>query len=105
MDNYIIVLTTFGTKEAALKVTEKLLKARLIACVNIIDNVDSLFHWNGKIENSREALAIMKTQKKHLEELMEWIHTHHTYSVPEIIALPIIGGSGEYLNWLKEETS
>ncbi len=105
MDSYIVVLTTFGSKEEALQVTEKLLKARLIACVNIIDNLASLFHWKGKIEKSCEALAIMKTQKKHLEELMEWIQTHHSYSMPEIIALPVIGGSGEYLNWIKEETS
>ena len=105
MDAYIIVLTTFSSKEEALKVTDKLLKARLIACANIIDQVDSFFHWQGKIENEKEALTILKTQKKHLNELIKWIQTHHSYSVPEIIALPIIGGSKKYLDWIKEETT
>jgi len=105
MEAYIIVLTTFGSKEEAKTVTDKLLKARLIACANLIDNVDSYFHWQGKIENEREVLAILKTQKKHLDELFEWIQTHHPYSVPEILALPIFRGSGEYLNWIKEETT
>ncbi len=105
MEAFIIVLTTFGSKEEAQKVTNKLLKARLIACANIIDKVDSFFHWQGKIENEQEVIAILKTQKKHLDELFEWIQTHHSYSVPEILALPIVRGSGDYLAWIKEETS
>ena len=105
MEPFIVVFVTFRDHDEAQDIINKVLKARLIACANIIDNVDSFFHWQNKIENEREAMAVMKTQRKHLTELMEWIQAHHSYSVPEIIALPIIGGSGEYLNWIKEETS
>jgi len=105
MDAYIIVLTTFSSKEEAQKVIDIVLKARLIACANIIDKVDSFFHWQGKIENEQETMAILKTQKKHLDELFECIQTHHSYSVPEILALPIYRGSSDYLNWIKKETT
>ncbi len=105
MESFIVVFTTFKDKTEAEKTIHKLLKARLIACANIIDNVDSFFHWNSQVENEKEAMVVIKTQRKLLEELVEWIQTNHSYQVPEIIALPIIGGSAEYLNWIKEETT
>lgn len=105
MTEYIIVLTTFPSKEEAEKLSEKLLTARLIACANISSQMESFFHWKGQIAKENEVLVIMKTRKDLFKELSDWILTHHPYDVPEILALPILMGSDEYLNWIKEETS
>lgn len=105
MTDYIIVLSTFPSKEEAEKLSEKLLKARLIACANISSPMESFFHWKGPIQKENEVLVIMKTRKKLFDELSGWILTHHPYDVPEIIALPVLMGSDEYLGWIKEETS
>jgi periplasmic divalent cation tolerance protein len=105
MTEYIIVLTTLPSKEEADKLSEKLLKARLIACANISSQMESFFHWKGQISKENEVLVIMKTQKKLFKELSDWILTHHPYDVPEIVALPILMGSDDYLSWIKEETS
>ena len=105
MTEYIIVLTTFPSKEEAEKLSEKLLKARLIACANICSQMESFFHWKGQIAKENEVLVIMKTRKDLFKKLSDWILTDHPYDVPEILALPILLGSDEYLNWIKEETS
>ena len=105
METFILVLTTCASQEEAEKIINKLLKARLIACANIVPGVHSLFHWKGKITREQEVLVLMKSRKKYFKELEEWIQTHHSYEVPEIIAMPIMLGSQEYLDWLNEETS
>jgi periplasmic divalent cation tolerance protein len=102
---YLLVITTCSSQKEAETIADKVLRARLIACANIIPAVQSLFHWKGEISNEQEVVVLMKTQKKHLDELVEWIHTNHSYQVPEIIALPIVGGNTDYLNWVKEETT
>jgi periplasmic divalent cation tolerance protein len=105
MESYLIVITTCASSEEAEKIVKKVLNAHLIACANILLDVNSFFHWKGKVTNEKEVLVLMKTRKKLFPELLEWIQTHHSYEVPEIIALPIIDGSPEYLDWIKEETS
>ena len=105
MEPCLVVFVTCPDHKEAEKIVEKVLKARLIACGNIIPGMHSLFHWQGNISSEKEVLIIMKTQQKLLDELIKWIETEHSYSVPEIIALPIVGGAGDYLNWIKEETS
>ncbi len=104
MENYIIVFVTFPNKEEAKALVEKLLKARLVACANISSQMESFFLWNGQITNEDEVLVMMKTKKKSFTELADWIKTHHSYDVPEIIALPILMGSKEYFKWIEEET-
>lgn len=105
MEAFVIVMSTCASKEEAEKIVNRLLNARLIACANILPAVLSLFHWKGKIDRAEEVMLIMKTRKKYFKELVEWVQTHHSYELPEIIALPIIDGSGEYLDWMFEETS
>ncbi len=104
MESFVVVFTTCSSQKEAETIVDKVLKARLIACANILPDVLSLFHWKGEISREKEVMVMMKTRKKHLEELIEWIQTYHSYEVPEVIALPIVGGSGEYLNWITEET-
>ncbi len=105
MTDFILVLSTFPTLEEAQKLSKELVKTKLVACANISSSMESFFHWKGQIEKENEVLVLMKTSKDLFEKLSDWIAKHHSYDVPEIIALPILMGSDDYLNWIKEETS
>jgi periplasmic divalent cation tolerance protein len=96
----IIVLITTGGEEEAHKIAELLVNEKKAACVNIVPDVDSLFRWKGKIDSARESLLLAKTRASLLSEIIDLVKEVHSYEVPEIIALPIIGGSEEYLGWL-----
>ncbi len=96
----VIVLVTAGSEEEARKIAELLVKERKVACVNIVPRVDSLFHWKGKIDSTCESLLLVKTRASLLHEIIGLIREVHSYDVPEIIALPIVGGNQEYLKWL-----
>ena len=100
MNPYIIVIATTASKQEAENIAQHLLQERLIACANITVPVASLFHWNDKLEKAEEHLVFMKTRKDLFEKLSETVKKLHSYEVPEIIALPIVDGSKEYLAWL-----
>ncbi|HOT96501.1 MAG TPA: divalent-cation tolerance protein CutA [bacterium] len=104
MESFLLVMTTCASREEAAALADKLLKVRLIACANIIPGVHSLFHWRGKIDQADEAILLVKCRKRVFKDLVEWIQTHHSYEVPEILALPVVDGAKEYLEWLEEET-
>ena len=99
----IVIFITTGTEEEAHKVAELLLTKRKAACVNIVPGVESSFWWQGKLDSARESLLIIKTKASLLPEIIELVKSVHSYEVPEIIALPIIGGSEGYLNWIDDE--
>jgi periplasmic divalent cation tolerance protein len=96
----IVVLITTGSEEEAHKIAESLVNRRKAACVNIVPRVDSLFWWEGKLDSARESLLIVKTKASLFPEMVELVKRVHSYEVPEIIALPIIVGSEDYLTWL-----
>jgi periplasmic divalent cation tolerance protein len=96
----IIILITAGSEEEAHKIAESLVKGKKAACVNIVPRVDSLFWWEGKIDSARESLLLVKTKASLFPEIVELVKRTHSYEVPEIIALPIIAGSEDYLKWL-----
>ena len=96
----IVVFITVSGEEEAHKIAELLVTARKAACVNIVPGVDSLFRWEGKLDTARESLLMVKTRAALFPEIAELVKRVHTYEVPEIIALPIVAGSEEYLNWL-----
>lgn len=99
---YIVVfITTSGRKEAE-KISKSLLEQKLIACANIIDNIESLFWWKGKIDKAKEALVIAKSRKGKLPGIIKLVKSLHSYEVPEIISLPIYRGYKPYLNWIDE---
>lgn len=102
MNQYIVVLITAKNKTEAKKVAQGLLKDRLAACVNILGGVESLFWWQGKIDKGSEALMIIKTKQKSFEKLVSKVKLLHSYQNPEIIALPIVAGSWNYLKWIDE---
>ena len=99
----IIVLVTTSSEEEAHKVAELLLGQRKAACVNIVPKVDSSFWWQGKLDSARESLVIIKTSASLLPEIIDLVKSVHSYEVPEIIALPIIGGNEDYLKWIDDE--
>jgi len=98
---YIVVLIT-SPKSHAKKIAESLLSKKLIACANIIKRVDSLFWWQKKIDGAKESLIIIKTKKNLFVKLVKAVKAMHPYQVPEIIALPILSGNKEYLEWIDE---
>ena len=96
----IIVLITTSSEEEAYKIAESLVKGKKAACVNIVPRVDSLFWWEGKLDLARESLLLVKTKASLFPEIVELVERTHSYEVPEVIALPIIAGSEDYLKWL-----
>jgi periplasmic divalent cation tolerance protein len=102
---YIVVFITAGSKEEAEKIASGLLVDKLAVCVNIIENVDSHFWWQGKLDRAKEALLIIKTRKSLFNKLEKKVKSLHSYEVPEIIALPIAAGNKPYLDWINEPHS
>jgi len=77
-------------------------KNKLGACVNMVPEVNSIYWWKGNIERDRESLLVIKTSAQRLEELIKEVKSVHPYTVPEIIALPILGGNEDYLRWIDD---
>ena len=98
--NYIIVLVTTANKSEAGKISEALLKDKIIACANIINPVTSFFNWQNKMDKCEECLVVMKSRRDLFAELDKRVKGLHSYDVPEVLALPITDGSEAYLAWL-----
>ncbi len=105
MSESIVVLVTCGSEEEAVKIANALVDERLAACVNLISPLRSIYRWEGKIWDEKEWLLVIKTRKERFKEIEATVKALHSYSVPEIIALPIIEGSSSYLEWLLEMTA
>ncbi len=95
---YEVILCTTPPHEAE-TIARALVEEKLVACVNVAE-VSSLFRWEGKMEREKEMLLVMKTTQEKRDEVVLRINELHSYDVPEVIALPIIGGSESYLNWV-----
>ena len=100
----IVVLVTTPNREVAESIARRLVEARLAACINIVDGIKSMYWWKGRIEEGNEVLMIIKTRLDLFNELVEKVKKNHVYEVPEVIALPVIIGYRDYINWLEEET-
>lgn len=105
MTKYIVVFATCASKEEADKIANAVVADHFAACVNIIEGVRSIFNWQDRVEDAEEVLLIAKTKAKLLDDLVTVVKEHHSYDLPEIIALPIFGGSQDYLNWIDAETA
>ncbi|TFF92779.1 MAG: divalent-cation tolerance protein CutA [Promethearchaeota archaeon] len=100
MSSYVFFVTV-PTKEEGIKIANKLIESKLVACVNIIHDIHSIFWWKGAIEEDNEYLLIMKTTEKKATELIQTIETLHSYETPECIGFKIDMGSESYLKWIK----
>ncbi|HXZ30287.1 MAG TPA: divalent-cation tolerance protein CutA [Dehalococcoidia bacterium] len=96
----VVVLITTSSEEEAHKIAELLVNKKKAACVNIVPRVDSLFWWKDKLDSARESLLLVKTKASLFPDIVKLVKRMHSYEVPEIIALPIIDGSEDYLKWL-----
>jgi len=103
MDEYIQVFTTTEKREQAEKIARALVEKRLAGCVQIVGPVVSTYWWKGKVEIAEEWLCFIKSKKSLFNELEKAIKEVHPYETPEIIAIPIVEGSKNYLEWLKRE--
>ncbi|MBI4523691.1 MAG: divalent-cation tolerance protein CutA [Deltaproteobacteria bacterium] len=103
MDGFIIVFVTVGSSDEAEQLARVLVEERLAACVNRINGVQSIYRWVGQVEESEEDLLIIKSKSELFERLKQRVRELHSYSVPEIIALPVVDGNEEYLKWWEEQ--
>ncbi len=101
-DDIVVFVTTRGEQEAH-QIARLLLHQRRAACVNILARVDSVFWWQGHIDSAQESLMIIKSKASLLPEIVNLVKGVHSYQVPEIIAIPIVGGNKDYLEWINSE--
>lgn len=101
-NKYIIVLVTAKDKKQAKSIAQALLQDKLVACVNVMDAIESMYWWQGKIESSKECLMILKTTQSLFSKVEKIVKEKHSYDTPEIIALDITNGSKSYLNWIDQ---
>jgi len=104
MSDFVVVFVTCGSEEEALKIASALVEEKLAACANMASLLRSIYRWEGKVCDEKEWLLVIKTRQSLFEDLAERVKALHSYSVPEIIALPITEGSPAYLNWISENT-
>jgi periplasmic divalent cation tolerance protein len=100
MTDKLLVLTTAGSEHEARTIADALVERKLAACVNIVPRIQSVYRWEGKVEQAEEYLLLIKTVKAREAQVRAAIHELHTYELPECIAIPIESGSADYLEWL-----
>ncbi len=100
MTDKILVLTTASSREEARKIGRTLVERLLAACVSIVPRMDSIYRWEGEIEEAEEFLLIVKTTRGAFERVQKAINEVHSYDVPECISVAIDEGSTEYLSWI-----
>lgn len=103
MEKYIVALVTCP-KESVEKIAKELLSKKVAACVNIVQEVQSMYWWEDKIEGSTESLLLVKTKSSLFDSLEKIVKSIHPYDLPEIIAIPIVRGHNPYLQWIDRET-
>jgi len=101
-DDAVIVLSTLPNPEKAAEVARILVEEQLCACVNLVQQVRSIYRWEGKVSDDQETLAIMKTLRGSVDALSARLVALHPYQVPEVIVLPVVGGHAPYLAWIAD---
>ena len=104
MTDKIVVLSTCASEEEAVRVARALVEAQLAVCVNIVPRVRSIYRWKDSVEDASEWLLLIKTKRELFEALTAKLRTVHSYEVPEAVALAIVDGLPEYLEWIDRES-
>lgn len=102
---YVVVFITASSADEAARIGRVLVEERLAACANLISSIASTYWWKGTIEEAGEALLVIKTRQDLVERLTVRVRALHSYTVPEVIALPILGGNPDYLRWIEDSTA
>ena len=105
MNDAVIVLTNLPDRETAVKLANELVARKLAACVNVLSECTSVYRWKGTIENAREVPVLIKTRAARYAEVEAAIRGLHPYELPEIVAVPVVRGCDDYLQWLADETT
>jgi periplasmic divalent cation tolerance protein len=103
--NVLLVFVTAANPEQAAKISESAVESHQAACATTIQNVHSMYWWEGKLVKDQESVVMLKTTSDRFEALQQTIMAIHTYKVPEIIAIPVVNGLPQYLAWIEEETA
>jgi periplasmic divalent cation tolerance protein len=103
MTDKIVVLSACGSEEEAVRIANRLVDGRLAACVNLIPGARSFYRWEGKVQDSTEWLLVIKSSRDLFDALRAVLEAAHSYELPEVLALPIIVASPDYLAWLTSE--
>ena len=101
----VMILVTMGARDDAERLGEALVVEHLAASCSVIPTVHSFYYWDGQLQREHEALLIIKTLESNAAAVQEFVRTHHEYDLPEIIQVPIEGGSSPYLTWLEKQTA
>jgi periplasmic divalent cation tolerance protein len=104
MDEAIVVVTNLPDAATAMALARRIVEERLAACVNVMPGVQSIYRWQGKLEEASEVTILIKTVRSRYEAVEAAIRSLHPYDLPEVIALPVTAGLPAYLAWLEEET-
>ena len=104
MNDAVIVFTSLPDREAAMKLASELVAKKLAACVNVLSECTSVYRWKGAVENAREVPVLIKTRAARYAEVEDAIRGLHPYELPEIIAVPVVRGFDDYLQWVADET-
>jgi periplasmic divalent cation tolerance protein len=102
MSDEKLIISTAGSREEASRIAQTLVAEKFAACVNIVGPIESVYRWQGKVENAEEFLMLVKTTQARSSAAMSRIRELHSYEIPEAIALDIDSGSPEYLKWIRE---
>jgi periplasmic divalent cation tolerance protein len=105
MTDKLLVLSTASSEAEARRIAEALVDRRLAACVNLVPRIQSVYRWQGKVEQAEECLLVIKTVKAREEEVRSAIQELHSYELPECISISIGSGSPEYLKWIEDSVS
>lgn len=103
MTDFIVVYVTVASSEEGQRIARALVEERLAACVNLVKGVESIYRWQGKVEQSQEELLVIKSKQELFSRLRDRVKALHSYTVPEIVALPVLEGGKEYLQWWAEQ--
>ncbi len=98
----VLAMTTTNTEREAKGLAEILVRERAAACVQIVSKINSIYEWEGKIHDEQEYLLLIKTHDKQIKAVRRLIEKHHSYEVPEFLVMPIIDGSDDYLEWMRD---
>ncbi len=104
MADEIVLFITAGSDDEAANIARTLVNEHLVACANIISGVRSLFFWEGSTQDEQETLIVLKSRLPLMDKIIPRVKELHSYSEPEVIALPIVSGSRSYLDWIGEVT-
>jgi periplasmic divalent cation tolerance protein len=100
-----VIYSTTDTLDTAKTIARSLVKEKLVACVHIIPKIESVYRWQGKIEEANECVLLAKTSEQNVQKTIQKIRSLHPYEVPEIIVFPPVGGLKEYLDYIEAETA